>query len=521
MKARGGYITAFVISFLVTYLIFHKKFNESIIRNFIVGFLLVAIYESQTLWLPGLLPIVVLHYITTGKTKTIISAITGIASGIILFTIFKTGLTDFWPRKFLNLSDFTFGRFAAVPLKLWQNFTGSYYFVYVESGLSHKIFAFSVLIMLIIGLVITLKLFLKKEKNNRELIAFTLSVFFYIAIIPATTDISLRYLLPLYGFMLYFFFLIINRIYNENTQKILWIVSGFLLLTGAISSYKFKDFSYENKQDLNLLLTELKKNEIQYTYCEGPLLQWQIMFYSKEQIIVRHFGATDRYPEYIQNVDKAFFHNNPHLALVGFNSENDTFSQCEKTYENNTFFFCKNPSVGLLLKRGFYFQLFTKYNYQQKFYKLNEKIPFFHSRFDYESREEWQNTENIAIHNPSGRKLLFLSPVDEYGLTFKSDEIHQLKNNETVLFFSGDFFKTEYFEELLLVISIESPDKVFFYETINLKEHISKYLSSEHVRIFINLPKIESNDFTFAIYLWNNKRINIFYDNFQFGIYDI
>jgi hypothetical protein len=521
MKARGGYITAFAFSFFVIYFIFHKKWNQSILKNLIVGFFLVVIYESQTLWLPGLLPIVFMHFISSRKIKNFISAMTGIAAGIIVFTIFKTGLTDFWTRKFLNLSDFTFNRFAAVPQKLWQSFTGSYNYAFVDSGISHKIFGFSVLILLIIGFGITIKLLLKRKNNNKALIAFALSVFVYVVLIPATNDINLRYLLPLYGFLLYFLFVIINRIYNANSKKIIFIVTGFLILTGAVSSYKFKDFKSESKQDLNLLLAELEKNEIKYTYCEGPLLQWQIMFYSKEQIISRHFGTTDRYPEYIHKVDEAFFENNPRVALVGFFNENNILSECENAYENNTFFFCKKPSVSVLLKRGFFFHHFTKYDYQQQFYKLYEKKPFFHRRFNYENREEWQNSDNISANNPDGRKFLYFSPSDEFGLTFISDEIHQLKNNESVLFFSADFFKIEYFKELLLVISIENPDTVFFYETINLKDYISKSLSAENVRIYINLPKIDSNDFTFAIYLWNNKRANIFYDNFQFKIYNI
>jgi len=48
-----------------------------------------------------------------------------------------------------------------------------------------------------------------------------------------------------------------------------------------------------------------------------PLLQWQVMFYSDEQIISRWTSEVERYPAYVREMDGAVADGEP-VALVGY-----------------------------------------------------------------------------------------------------------------------------------------------------------------------------------------------------------
>lgn len=69
MKARGGYITAFFFSNLCVYLLLGTKLSKKTWAYFATGILLVIIYASQPLWIPGLMPLV-LYKLYAPKKRT-------------------------------------------------------------------------------------------------------------------------------------------------------------------------------------------------------------------------------------------------------------------------------------------------------------------------------------------------------------------------------------------------------------------------------------------------------------------
>lgn len=59
------------------------------------------------------------------------------------------------------------------------------------------------------------------------------------------------------------------------------------------------------RNHVHTMVKELQKLDIRYVYCFDPMLQWNIIFESREQIVARWCNPNDRFPEYPQRVDAA------------------------------------------------------------------------------------------------------------------------------------------------------------------------------------------------------------------------
>lgn len=68
---------------------------------------------------------------------------------------------------------------------------------------------------------------------------------------------------------------------------------------------------------LEAVIDHLKASGVTHALSTNALLQWQLMFYSREQIISRWISPRDRYPPYIREVDKAV-NEGRKLAVVGY-----------------------------------------------------------------------------------------------------------------------------------------------------------------------------------------------------------
>jgi hypothetical protein len=119
--------------------------------------------------------------------------------------------------------------------------------------------------------------------------------------------------------------------------------------------YEFKNYSFENRASFELLVKDLDKKKIHYVFCEGGLLQWQLMFYTKERIIARFVYPTDRYPAYIPIVNRGLSQFGAETALVG--SYYDELAQTAENISNvNGVYFIQTPTnKSFLIERGFHF----------------------------------------------------------------------------------------------------------------------------------------------------------------------
>ena len=94
----------------------------------------------------------------------------------------------------------------------------------------------------------------------------------------------------------------------------------------ALSMIEFKNHSYLPDGPANSLSEEKRMAHVlgymgmmgaRHAYSMNPLLQWQLAFYSKEQIVARWTSRVDRYPAYVIEVDRAL-QSGETIALVGY-----------------------------------------------------------------------------------------------------------------------------------------------------------------------------------------------------------
>ncbi len=64
------------------------------------------------------------------------------------------------------------------------------------------------------------------------------------------------------------------------------------------------------------VLAILRRHGVAHVYCTDPMLQWNIIFESQEQILARWYEAAGRCPHYVQAVDEARLAGKP-VAVVG------------------------------------------------------------------------------------------------------------------------------------------------------------------------------------------------------------
>jgi hypothetical protein len=100
-----------------------------------------------------------------------------------------------------------------------------------------------------------------------------------------------------------------------------------MLALEGISMIEFSRFTYmwwqneatrpSEARTLQHVIDYMKSRGATHAYSMNALLQWQISFYSREGVIARWKVTDDRYPRYIDEVDRALRRGEP-VAIVGY-----------------------------------------------------------------------------------------------------------------------------------------------------------------------------------------------------------
>jgi len=69
------------------------------------------------------------------------------------------------------------------------------------------------------------------------------------------------------------------------------------------------------------------------------------------------------------------------------------------------------------------------------------------------------------------------------------------------------------------VVSIKTDGEDFYYKSYHLKDLIDHDGSWEKVSLTYSLPNLNAKENAFSIYLWNNDKVEIDYDDFSFSLY--
>ena len=352
MKARGGYITAFLFSNIVLYISLRNQHRNNKWVWIGTGIACAIIFFSQPLWLAGLLPFLVLGIWKNGTIRNVVLYLCGIAGMTALIFMMKAGVSSYWQP---NVIPGIVYPFKVVCRFTYYNFTGFYYLqnaMDAPPAINLFVYLFSacLCVALVAGICVIIA---KARKANMQLVAAVLSVigaFAYFFIIDITSP---RYALPLTGYAIILLFIVWQHA-KGSAKPVVNSLLVVLLLSGGGALYSFKDYKFEiSKALIQDAITKIEERGISHLYATDPLLYWNFVFYSKEKIIGRHRGSIDRYIPYITETDSMYFTAPYKTALLTRHSVIEGIEPGKLERLNEVFYLCQNPQYEQLHKLGF------------------------------------------------------------------------------------------------------------------------------------------------------------------------
>ena len=192
-----------------------------------------------------------------------------------------------------------------------------------------------------------------RKKGNPLFYCSGLSVASVFAYSIFLDDHNYRYLLPITGYTILSFFILINSV--QVKQVVLYGVTIGFIVVGTFAMLHFYDYKYDNinRYQLNETVKYAEANNIRYAF-SGNMLQWQLIFYSNERILCRWKKKTDRYQEYVDKVNKAYAEWPDSCALIAFSWENwNDMKDAGGINLNNGYCILPHPDKKLLEKIGY------------------------------------------------------------------------------------------------------------------------------------------------------------------------
>lgn len=349
-QARAGYVSAFSLSSFSLFL--WQTSNRGNLFLIFQALILVLIYESQALWLPPLIPFLIYKL---WPLKSVKKWFLFALSSLVIFNLFafyKTSLNDFWSPQIFAFTRETFNHnFQLVGSKLFQNLSGLYYLeVDREIPLLMKPYLFFYMGLLFISMLYGFFRIIMRKENYRLDLVFISSTLMVLIVSLFLKSFSTRYLLPFMGFSL------LPILHFLVLQKKLVHFSVALVLLGLLflvpPNYSKAYYHPEERAHLDENLEAFDSLKISNAFILDPMMQWQIIYYSNEEIKCRFKSKVDRFPLYSEAVNRAF-RKGEDYALFGRSYRiKKPFSADHQTVDGGYSFVLK-PNRRILKSNGF------------------------------------------------------------------------------------------------------------------------------------------------------------------------
>lgn len=336
MKARSGYLSSFFFSSLAIYLVVSRSAR---CRPWVwasTGVLVALIYESQPLWLPGVIPIVAFYLYRgmPGRADLIKSAAAltaGLLVPLTLLHLIRSDRTAVWgPPKLASIFErLNLATLLQLPEVLLGSLGGNYYLgtVYSPANLP---FAAAFLVLFAAGAALAVA---QTWRERAVGIPLALLVAAVLSLAGFTLSSNPRYLLPFAGFAM---LMLAGALAGARLQGRRRGAAIALLVTtasmGAASLPGFSQFSYINmsidavderpNRDLvtmEKLIALLEEEGIRYVYSTNDLMQYQLSYLTANRITTA--GAADRcrIPANVQRIREAYPTHSDEFAVIGYN----------------------------------------------------------------------------------------------------------------------------------------------------------------------------------------------------------
>ncbi len=313
MKARGGYLTSFTLTSIVLNVLFGE--NRSYKTFFLSGVLCFFIYQSQPLWIPGLLPFLFYFLIKEKKVLPLLYFVLPVLILSVLFYFYKQDIIQFGTIPYYLPKGEIVIRLCRIPNFLYYSLHGNYYFHDIQQpNLFCAFYAIAITILVFSLPLIAAYNVVTRRKGTYLFNISTLSILFSLACTILCIYYEPRYLLPVSGYAFISLILLLN--YAGIGRNILKISAFVFITAGIISLITFYDFKFSpiREKSLHKALGYLIEKRVNYAYTDNNLFTWQVIFYSNEKVVCRERQLPGRYQKYFREVDSAFYNG----AKVGY-----------------------------------------------------------------------------------------------------------------------------------------------------------------------------------------------------------
>lgn len=378
LKARGGYLTAFALSGLALWLISREiaaspgrssmveardvepkpdsarpRRSRDLIPAFSLGLVCGLIYFAQPLWLAALAPLVVWYLLRLSQHWLRVAAVVFgvIIAAAVLLPFAQANEAAWSPAPFADPQPL--GTLLQLPALLLILFTGGFYHFSGYSVGNLTDLAAVIWLIAAAGAAIaafsTLRRDSRPSAGSKSTIADFMATWHVIGalcvILPAlliTPDqLALRYLLPVMAPLIIAIALALDRLLrlpsdngaeqpspaasDRSRRAIAWTILIALAGAGVAAhiqhagpsppGFGLDDGSAEWPALVGFVQA-LEQRNIRHVYSVDPLFQWNVIFASREHVLVRWVRPTDRLPAYPRAVDEALWSGAP-VGLVG------------------------------------------------------------------------------------------------------------------------------------------------------------------------------------------------------------
>ncbi len=339
MKARGGYITAFLLTSIIFYWWVKKEKSLKRWEFFCLGALCYLNLISQANF--SILTFILSAYFLW-KNKSMGALLSYLSGLLTLFTFSKFMLLfefnyNYWhPDIFGGHKDHSIlGIIKHIPGALCQ---------VCSAPFSHG-FVLVLIFLLIVGSI--LQLFLLASRKGDPLAAILFLCVLTLIVLSTFLNphgYTVRYLLALSVFSI----LWLGVLYFDWWQKhpvfkaIFIILFSILFTFGSIAlshELSLKGMTYEQK--VRGLISFLDQHHIKYVYCLDDYNFWELLFLSDQQIIPRWKKCWDRMPQYPLEADRALIIGQPVVLVVAI----DKLNMIQKIIGNDKFLIFENNYI--------------------------------------------------------------------------------------------------------------------------------------------------------------------------------
>ena len=299
MKAGGGYLTAFTAAAAVVWLMLRDRTHETMMRWIVAGALTAVIYLAQPLWLPGLVPIVLVVLASRRRWSWGVSYLCVAAATILLVKIATPTDPADWTGPVLGNPDLV-GSLSRVARQIYVHFTGAYYLSWAidPPGRVTSVVAVLWCGVLVVAAVIQVYRLLTRRYCTASHILFLSVASTLVAEWLLLGARDARYVLPLSAPLVAL--ASVELVDLVERQLVSWkavcLLTCGMLLLGSLSMREFREFNYlwknpsggwAEQKRLQRIFGYLKVKDVSHVFSMNGLLDTQLVFYSDENVLAR------------------------------------------------------------------------------------------------------------------------------------------------------------------------------------------------------------------------------------------